>query len=1359
MTIFKNILQNKFGKTLFFLAFAILLAVPVNGTQAQEVCNPNTDLQHLLPDGSTEVFQRGLGIFDAPSLINHSAGGTATVRVKNVSTNPDCVYSVGLASYKTFDSWDDPEFLLNQIRYAQDIENGANALAPGDTNNFSVSLPRNPICNYQVDLFEFDPNLVSGAPATNPDFANLSAYSILSWDFEFNSGSCATEVPETTLKLVKHVTNNNGGTAEVSDFGLFVGNTQVASGVTNVVDPGTYTVHEDNLPGYSAGPWTGDCSANGSVTLNEGDNKVCHITNDDIGVPPGETTLTLVKHVTNNNGGTKQVSDFKLYINNTRVTSGVANPLNPGVYTVHEDNLPGYSAGPWTGDCSANGSVTLNEGDNKVCHITNDDIGTPQGNSSVTLVKLVVNDNGGTAQVSDFRLFVGNTEVQSANPLIVNPGTYNVREINLPGYTAGDWFGDCSTNGVVSVSQGQHRICYIQNNDNPTTDNDAKLTVIKRVINDDGGNAQVSDFRLFVTQQTKRGFLNFVKGVISPGPTPSEPIEVLSGVPVDLPPGDYTVSEVNLPGYTAGTWKLDCAADGSITLQAGDNKRCRITNNDNPINEDLARLTLIKEVINDNDGQAEPEDFELFVITDLNGPNSGTPVRYDFETGVAQDIPAGSYIAKEVSLPGYIAGQWEMDCAADGSITLNPDDEKVCKIINNDDPNVSLLTDVSITKLVDGQKTSQGDLGQTFVYTLSYANNGILPAKNTTITDIPDPSGILADYIITKQPEHGSCTVVSDGIISSGITCNLGELPDKVSAEESGELYSGTIEYTAKGLPQITGTVVNTAIIETTTPETTYSNNEDTATIIISTSQCVIPVISNPNPDNVTGQVGNLFSYTINVFGSTSTSTVDIAITSGSLPSGLILNGNVIEGTPTQEGVFTVTVTASNECGSDEFVVNIIIGNTQCVPAKVTNSNLDITLVLGQSLDYTIQTIGNPTPTVTVSTLPSDYTFDGVNRITGIATQIGTYSIQLTADNECNIDRVTLVIHVIKTPPPPPGCVQNCGGGGPSGPPVVLFQSPSETPLASQSFVYLNQVPYTGVTAGLGTALFTLFLLAIAGVTAYVVIGKKLLNLSFVTNYFSREQRIETNVSKAKIVEEKTVTESYVEDAPIVETDYEDISFPEIKAQSSNTLVKVEDATVSDAEIKRELNNMSQEAGVSIEDGGLKLITLAANSKIDRARYITEQILKVAKDKSIQKRDGLSLTTTEVKEILFSTYMTMIPIFVQWIAEGDSKKIYSLLRTLNQQGHSLKDFMGQVLIELDNVYRYRLEGEGHADEHSLYVTNNWRNEDMQEILGVLTNICDESYRSDLVSTKLAVTRILNVVKRNSKETTLEYSRY
>jgi len=92
---------------------------------------------------------------------------------------------------------------------------------------------------------------------------------------------CTTPTPKTALTINKIVINDNLGDSVVADFPLFVGAIAVISGVLNTFDPNTYVVSETNVSGYTSS-FSGDCDANGSITLVDGDIKTCTITNNDI---------------------------------------------------------------------------------------------------------------------------------------------------------------------------------------------------------------------------------------------------------------------------------------------------------------------------------------------------------------------------------------------------------------------------------------------------------------------------------------------------------------------------------------------------------------------------------------------------------------------------------------------------------------------------------------------------------------------------------------------------------------------------------------------------------------------------------------------------------------------------------------------------------------------------------------------------------------------------------------------------------------------------------------------------------------------------------------------------------------------
>ena len=137
-----------------------------------------------------------------------------------------------------------------------------------------------------------------------------------------------------------------------------------------------------------------------------GDDITCTITNDD-----NAPKLTLNKVVVNDNGGGALESAWTLTATGNPVTdpatlSGpgaagnadvVSGPgFDAGSYDLTESSGPsGYTASAWSctgGQTGTTPTVTLALGDDITCTITNDD-NAPK----LTLNKVVVNDNGGTA--------------------------------------------------------------------------------------------------------------------------------------------------------------------------------------------------------------------------------------------------------------------------------------------------------------------------------------------------------------------------------------------------------------------------------------------------------------------------------------------------------------------------------------------------------------------------------------------------------------------------------------------------------------------------------------------------------------------------------------------------------------------------------------------------------------------------------------------------------------------------------------------------------------------------------------------------------------------------------------------------
>ena len=95
----------------------------------------------------------------------------------------------------------------------------------------------------------------------------------------------------------------------------------------------------------------------------------------------------------------------------------------------------------------------------------------------------------------------------------------------------------------------------------------ATLHVVKQVVNNNGGIATASNFNLHVKLSGTDVAGSPVAGVVSPGTSYS------------LSPGTYVVSEDANVSYTQNVGGA-CNSSGSVTLSAGDNVTCTITNDD-----------------------------------------------------------------------------------------------------------------------------------------------------------------------------------------------------------------------------------------------------------------------------------------------------------------------------------------------------------------------------------------------------------------------------------------------------------------------------------------------------------------------------------------------------------------------------------------------------------------------------------------------------------------------------------------------------------------------------------------------------------------------------------------------------------
>ncbi len=195
----------------------------------------------------------------------------------------------------------------------------------------------------------------------------------------------------------------------------------------------------------------------------------------------------------------------------------------------------------WQQTPSRTGSVTTNSRLTNWKTIINLGVG-------ITVNKVVIN-HGLNKVASDFAPYkVGATTVALASSTIFAPGTYTVSETTNSSYNQ-TFTGDCNSSGQITISSGTAKLCTITNEEKL-----AYVTVNKTVINH-GKNFNTTHFAPYKVGSTT----------------------VTLGAQTPINSGSYFITEATSSFYNL-TYSGDCFTDGSITISAGDNKVCNLTN-------------------------------------------------------------------------------------------------------------------------------------------------------------------------------------------------------------------------------------------------------------------------------------------------------------------------------------------------------------------------------------------------------------------------------------------------------------------------------------------------------------------------------------------------------------------------------------------------------------------------------------------------------------------------------------------------------------------------------------------------------------------------------------------------------------
>ncbi|MBE7699888.1 isopeptide-forming domain-containing fimbrial protein [Oerskovia sp. Sa1BUA8] len=209
-----------------------------------------------------------------------------------------------------------------------------------------------------------------------------------------------------------------------------------------------------------------------------------------------------------------------------------------------------------------------------------------------------------------------------------------------------------------------------------------------------------------------------------------------------------------------------------MSVALGDDVTCTILNT-----AQQPSLTLVKEVVNDDGGSAEPTDWTL----EADGPTPLSGVSGD-PAVTGADVEVGDYALSETGGPaGYEASDWTCEIpgidggaatpvpVADGTVQVGVGQTVVCTVVNDDVP--APFTVVKSSDPGSGATVLPGDV---ITYTVTATKLGEGFDQQVVVTD--DLSQVLNNATFVEGSIDASSGAAS--LAGTTLTWNIGDLAD-----------------------------------------------------------------------------------------------------------------------------------------------------------------------------------------------------------------------------------------------------------------------------------------------------------------------------------------------------------------------------------------------------------------------------------------------------------------------------------------------------------------------------------------------------------------------------------------------------
>ncbi len=575
-------------------------------------------------------------------------------------------------------------------------------------------------------------------------------------------------IPDGDLAVFDFDLSYGSGDADISD------GQQDDSGDLN---PGTYSVAETELAGWDLTSTVCTSSIEGiesaaTIDLTAGETVTCVFTNTKHG------SITIEKQTIGGDADFTFTGDVSGILNdNDTATQEVI----PGTYDSTETVTSGWDLTDITCDDSnssgniGTGVATFNvaAGENVTCTFTN------TKDSKIIVNKVTVGGDGNfdfAASYDQDGFVLANGGSNDSGD--IDAGTYSVSETVPAGWDlTSATCDDASDPSSINLAAGETVTCTFTNTKLPT------LTLEKEVVIDNGGTAVDTDWTIEATDNDQTT-ISGEEGDLS----------ITSAI---VPIGSYDLSESGGPlGYAASDWVCVGVTqdDGdTVTLGAGDNVTCTITNDDiAPV------LHLNKVVVNNSGGTALESAWTLTATgpTSITGPGAaGSP---DVSSGASFD--AGSYVLSESAGPtGYAASSWSCTNGDnDGTVSIGLGETVTCTITNDDQQ--AYITVVKVVDNGNGGIANPNDFNLTLEG--SPVSSGVAVPVNPGTYTAGETQ--LPGYIF--EGFSGDCDVNGDTTVALGenMTCTLTNNDTPGHFTGGGSVFPNTLE-TGVVLSGVTG--------------------------------------------------------------------------------------------------------------------------------------------------------------------------------------------------------------------------------------------------------------------------------------------------------------------------------------------------------------------------------------------------------------------------------------------------------------------------------------------------------------------------------------------------------------------------